>query len=177
MSENTAWKKGGTPTFLGECKSSISNTSGAYAFYGRGNPNDIDDHPVRGPIIGRLIFSHDKENPWGEFYIACYKKEADTIEAFIETDDPKKKQTLQDFIQEVYKAHEWRQSSEPAFKKLEDIHQHDILNQSKLGMLRSKIAHSVDNLLGTHFEEKKMVKPLKKIEKAVSDKLFGKVKE
>ena len=50
-------------------------------------------------------------------------------------------------------------------------------NISKLAILRKKIAHDIDETLGTHFEEKKIAKPLRKIEKIVSDKLFGKVNE
>lgn len=48
---------------------------------------------------------------------------------------------------------------------------------NKLATLRKKIAHDIDETLGTHLEEKKIAKPIKKIEKAVSDKLFGKVNE
>ncbi len=48
---------------------------------------------------------------------------------------------------------------------------------NKLANLRKKIAHNIDKTLGTNLEEKKLVKPLKKIEKFVSDKLFGKVNE
>ena len=51
------------------------------------------------------------------------------------------------------------------------------LNISKLATLRKKITHNIDETFGTNLEEKKLAKPLKKIEKAVSDKLFGKVKE
>ena len=48
---------------------------------------------------------------------------------------------------------------------------------NKLATFRNKIAHNLDKKLRTHLEEKKIAKPLKKIEKAISDKLFGKVKE
>ena len=51
------------------------------------------------------------------------------------------------------------------------------LSKSRLATLRKKIAHGLDKTLGTKLEEKKLAKPLKKIEKAVSDKLFGKVNE
>jgi hypothetical protein len=51
------------------------------------------------------------------------------------------------------------------------------LNKNKLATLRKKIAHDIDETLGTHLEEKKIAEPIKKIEKAISDKLFGKVKE
>ena len=50
-------------------------------------------------------------------------------------------------------------------------------NTNKLATLRKKIAHDIDETLGTHLEEKKIAEPIKKIEKAISDKLFGKVKE
>lgn len=51
------------------------------------------------------------------------------------------------------------------------------LNKNKLATLRKKITHGLDKTLGTKLEEKKMAKPLKKIEKVVSDKLFGKVND
>lgn len=50
-------------------------------------------------------------------------------------------------------------------------------NPNKLATLRKKIAHDIDETLGTHLEEKKIAKPIKKIEKVISDKLFGKVNE
>lgn len=61
-----------------------------------------------------------------------------------------------------------------------DVALHDYYenyNRSKLAYLRKKIAHDIDETLGTHLEEKKIAKPIKKIEKAVSDKLFGKFNE
>lgn len=170
--EVPAWKKGSTPVFLGESKTTIySDNRKGYFFYGRGNPHDEDDHPVKGPLVGRLIFSADKDNPWGSSYIPCYKREATVIESFIESDNPQKKQCLQEFIKEVHKSLERRHSVEPAFKKLEDVYEHEIYNQSKLANVRNKVAKvfGLDNV--------KLSKPLKKIEKAVSDKLFGKVKE
>lgn len=48
---------------------------------------------------------------------------------------------------------------------------------NKLAALRKKIARDVDETLGTKLEEKKLAKPLKKLEKIISDKIFGKVKE
>ena len=62
-----------------------------------------------------------------------------------------------------------------ALKPSFDVKENDVSN--KLSTLRKKIAHGIDETLGTHLEEKKIAKPLKKIEKAVSDKLFGKVNE
>lgn len=59
----------------------------------------------------------------------------------------------------------------------EAIAENTALNHSKLGMLRNRLAKGVDKTLGTKLEEKKLAKPLKKIEKFVSDKLFGKVKD
>lgn len=55
--------------------------------------------------------------------------------------------------------------------------EHEELNRSILAKLRNKLAKKVDNVLGTHLEDKKIAKPIKKIEKAVSDKLFGRVNE
>lgn len=46
-----------------------------------------------------------------------------------------------------------------------------------LAKIRKKMAQSIDNTLGTNLEQRKVSKPLKKIEKAVSDKLFGEIKE
>jgi len=59
----------------------------------------------------------------------------------------------------------------------DNLGQDVIYNNSLLAKLRKKIAHNIDETLGTNLEEKKLAKPLKKIEKAVSDKLLGKVKE
>lgn len=53
----------------------------------------------------------------------------------------------------------------------------DTNTENKLAKVRNKLAKKVDNVLGTNLEEMKIAKPLKKIEKAISDKLFGKVKE
>ena len=55
--------------------------------------------------------------------------------------------------------------------------EHEELNRSILAKVRNKVAKKIDSVLGTTLEEKNITKPLKKIEKAVSDKLFGKVKE
>ena len=54
---------------------------------------------------------------------------------------------------------------------------HTTLNNSKLGKLRRQIAKTIDKTLDTDLEEEKLPIPIKKIEKAISDKLFGKVKE
>ena len=51
------------------------------------------------------------------------------------------------------------------------------LDNSKLAKLRIKLANKTDNLLGTNFEKTELPKSLKKVEKAISDRLFGKVKE
>ena len=48
---------------------------------------------------------------------------------------------------------------------------------NQLSKVRKMIAHNIDETLGTNLEEKKLTRPLKKLEKAISDKLFGKVKE
>ena len=59
----------------------------------------------------------------------------------------------------------------------ESMTQKDDIVSSKLAALRKRIAHGIDEKLGTKIEEKKLPKPLKKLEKAVSDRLFGKVNE
>lgn len=46
-----------------------------------------------------------------------------------------------------------------------------------LAKLRNKMAKKIDNVLGTNLEEKKLATPLKKAEKKISDKLFGKVRD
>lgn len=48
---------------------------------------------------------------------------------------------------------------------------------NKLAILRNKFVRQFDEGWGTSLEEKKLATPLKKIEKFISDKLFGKVKE
>lgn len=169
--EVPAWKKGSTPTYIGEFYSTIYKYK-VYAFYGRGNPGDIDDHPTKGPVIGEVKFSSDRNNPHGTLFSSvCRKREAEVIESFIESDDPAKKKALQDYIKERYMENEGRHQNRSAFEKLEDIYEHDILNQSKLAEVRNKVAKTLG------LEEVKLSKPLKRIEKALSDKLFGKEKE
>lgn len=51
------------------------------------------------------------------------------------------------------------------------------LAPNKLATLRKNVAHNVDKALGTHLEEKKLPKPIKNIEKALSGILFGRVNE
>ena len=48
---------------------------------------------------------------------------------------------------------------------------------NKLERTRKKLAHSVDEKLGTNLEKKKIGKSLKLVEKCVSDILLGKVKD
>ena len=52
--------------------------------------------------------------------------------------------------------------------KLSDIY----CEQSRLAALCKKIVHNIDETLGTKLEEKKVAKPLKQIEKAISDRLY-----
>ena len=63
------------------------------------------------------------------------------------------------------------------YDKDEQKHAKERCLDSKLAILRNKIAKGIDADLATKFEEVKLVKPLKKIEKFISDKLFGKVNE
>ena len=91
----------------------------------------------------------------------------------MESDDPKSKQVLQSFIEELYKDHEWRKSKNTAFEKLEDAYEHSVLNENKMAAVRKKVAENIDKALGTNLAEKKLVKSLKKIENT----LFGKAKE
>lgn len=81
---------------------------------------------------------------------------------------------------EFYKEHEQKDGRLGAV--LRRIKEHDkaentVLNSSKLGKLRNKLAKNIDNVLGTNLKDKKIAKPIKGMEKAISDKLFGKVKE
>ena len=62
-------------------------------------------------------------------------------------------------------------------KKEKQKHAKERCLDSKLAILRNKIAKGIDADLATKFEEVKLAKPLKKIEKFISDKLFGKVNE
>ncbi len=67
-------------------------------------------------------------------------------------------------------------SEENAVKKDETVSLADSLVTNKLATLRKKIAHDIDETLGTHLEEKKLPKVLKKIEEPLSkvvDKIFS----
>ena len=54
---------------------------------------------------------------------------------------------------------------------------YDGLTDNKISSLRYRIANKADKVLGTKLAKKKIAKPLKKLEKAVSDKLLGKTRE
>lgn len=66
-------------------------------------------------------------------------------------------------------------SQEDSVAENKTISSVDHPDTNKLATLRKKIAHDIDETLETHLEEKKIAKPIKKIEKVISDKFFGKV--
>ena len=79
-----------------------------------------------------------------------------------------------------YKEHEQKDGRlVPLLNKAEEQNkiENEVLNSNHLAKVRNRLAKSIDNVLGTNLEEKKIAKPIKKIEKAVSDKLFGKINE
>ena len=170
-------KKYGRPTFICKCEPK-EHLYDPHAFYQR---DWLAHSPYKGECASYIMYCAGND-PSSCFFTSPFtEKEATIIESFIDSDDPQKKQALKDFVQEdflisasaitTYKDHV------EAFNKLENIYEHNLLNDSKLATLRKKIAHGVDETLGTNLEEKKLAKPLKKFEKVVSDKLFGKVNE
>ncbi len=121
---------------------------------------DFDGHPLR--------------------LVRLDNKDRDIIEYFITSDNPEKRKFLQNVLQDM--ENRWYEGLmvgdiSPAFNKLRAEYEHEKLNESKLAQLRKAVAKGIDDALGTNLEEKKLAKPLKKIEKAVSDKLLGKVKD
>lgn len=78
-----------------------------------------------------------------------------------------------EFLQKIdaINAQCWQSEKKDSVKELAES------NNNEMAKLRNKLAQKVDKVLGTNLEKKELSKPLKKIEKAVSDKLFGKVKE
>ena len=174
-------EKYGRPIFICKCESK-SNLYDPHAFYRR-DPLEPDS-PYKGPCVGSIIYcAGDNPNDRSSCFFATpvTAKEANIIESFIDSDDSQKKQALKDFVQENFFISESAittyEDHAAAFNKLENIYEHNLLNKSILARVRNKLARKVDNLLGTNTEAKKLAKPLKKIEKAISDKLFGKVKE
>lgn len=51
------------------------------------------------------------------------------------------------------------------------------LNNNKLARVRARLAEKIDRKLGTHLEKAELPTPLKKVEKAISDTILGKVRE
>lgn len=65
--------------------------------------------------------------------------------------------------------------NQPQIWRFDDCHLNTV--DVALTRLRCKLAKKIDNVFGTKLRKKKLAKPLEKVEKAVSDKLFGKGKE
>ena len=128
------------------------------------------------PVQGSLWYTKKKGYYGASSYEehAFNKKETQILEAVIFSENKADKEALHAFIVAIYTAAGLTDKQfKEFFSPLENIY----YNKSKLANLRQKLAHDVDKTLGTKLEEKKLAKPLKKIEKAVSDKLFGRVKE
>ena len=140
-----------------------------YVFFRRSKNQDA-------PNQSFLIYTKAKDCKDWEFYPFFDKKETQVLEALLSSENQTDKEVLHKYIVGLYvedKKGLTKEKYEELFSPLENIY----YNKSKLANLRQKLAHDIDKTLGTHLEEKKIAKPIKKIEKAVSDKLFGKVKE
>jgi hypothetical protein len=140
-----------------------------YVFFGRSKNQDA-------PNQSFLFYTKTKDCKDWEFSPNFDKKETQVLEALLSSENQTDKEVLHKYIVGLYvegKKGLTKEKDEELFSPLRDIY----YGKSRLATLRKKIAHGVDETLGTHLEEKKIAKPIKKIEKAVSDKLFGKVNE
>lgn len=192
MSENTMHNENknidfSKPVFIGEVKSP-KNVPGRpqgggnplYAFYYR---NDIDLPErlrYRGKTGATIVFSCQRDDPFeGAQYSDGYKenKDKEVLEYFINSKDPEKEECLHNMLQETMDRWYVERIHPALFNKMKDIFDHERLNKSKLGQLRLRMVQKIDKKLNTNLEKVKLPIGLKKIEKAVSDKLFDKVKE
>ena len=140
-----------------------------YVFFERSKNQDA-------PNQSFLIYTKAKDCKDWEFYPNFDKKETQVLEALLSSENQTDKEVLHKYIVGLYvegKKGLTKEKCEELFSPLRDIY----YGKSRLATLRKKISHDIDETLGTHLEEKKIAKPIKKIEKAVSDKLFGKVNE
>lgn len=145
------------------------------AYYGRG---DVDDKYVKMLFvhksdderrdIGGLIYAIKDSIPAS---YSLNKEEREMLEYFINSKNHFN--TLQNIVQAGIDNFDDPNFS--FYKKLKDEYDHDTLNQSKMAKLRKNLAEKIDDKFGTHLEDKKLAKPIKKIEKVL--KLLGKVKE
>ncbi len=145
----------------------------------------IEEHKNRRDFFyGVPVFEHGKLKG---FNMMTFSKSYDDMGLSSRSDDKKyeDKEGRQVFMDvdeyfKFYKEHEEKDGRPGALlRKTKEQYKIEnfVLNNSKLGKLRNKLAKKIDSILGTNLKDKKIAKPIKKIEKAVSNKLFGKVNE
>ena len=89
----------------------------------------------------------DKNDPYGQSFFACYKKEANLVEAFIESENPEKKRDLQNFVKDLRNSMDIGNGTAPAFKKLEDVYKRDLYKQGKMAELRRRTSERANKML------------------------------
>ena len=172
---NNRFRKFGKARFICECPPKRRNFGKAFAFYQR-DPLLCANSSIepRTRAVSTIIYSPYDYIPNGGGSMCCFnERQAEIIETFIESNDPKQTQALSDFVCETFKANNLEERK-IAFKKLESTYEHNLLNKSKLAEVRIKLAKKIDNTLGTELAEKKLPLFIKKIEKRISDKVLGK---
>lgn len=137
------------------------NKGQQYVFYKRGRDQNA-------PNQGFLLYSDTKDSEDAILFFYFDKREAQVLEALLGSENKTDKEALHKFIAEMY-AEEKKGLTDHIFNKLfsplEDIY----YGKNKLATLRKKIAHGIDETLGTNFEEKRLPKILKiKVEEPLS---------
>ena len=171
----------GKPVFLGQVENKHPDFGGEgalYVFYCHPDADMRNKEFLFGsvkPDEAILAFTENKSFDGEALRMFLFnRKDREVIEDFITSDNPEKKQFLQNVLQEMEdKCYDGLVVGDirPAFNKLKDTYDHERFNKNKLAQLRKNMAKSVDNALGTNLEEKKLPLFLKRIE----DKL-GKTK-
>lgn len=136
-----------------------------FVFYRR---SEDENAPNQG-VINYTDQSNASKGSW-VLSIGLNEKQAEVFESFIGTDDATKKEVLQNLLISGYD--EKGKEFDTAFAKMEDIY----YGENKLADVRNKVTKKIDKVFGTNLEKMKLAKPLKKIEKAISDATLGKTR-
>lgn len=117
------------------------------------------------------------------FNMMTYKKISDGSKSFRGHEEPYKDENGNQIFMNIDQYYDFYKEMEQQDERLgtrlqknkeETNIENRVLDNSKLAEIRKKMAKKIDETLGTKLTQKELPKPLKKIEKAISDKLLGK---
>ena len=122
------------------------------------------DHSLSS-VMGKYLdpeIAHSIENTLREIIKRGYDMNKSPQQAKALTSLLQNIQSQKDQESEKSKINEGKQNEKVSHKEKE----HEVLNQNKLEKLRNKAAKKIDKVFGTHLEDKKHAKPIKKIGKS-----------